>query len=92
MGPVARALRAGCRGWQRLRAGQPSPCRFHPSCSQYAIEALEAHGAPHGAWLATRRILRCNPWGPYGYDPVPLPSTAPRSETERSAPQPASPA
>ncbi len=47
-------------------------CRFEPSCSVYAIEALERHGAVRGVWLTLRRLLRCRPWGPHGYDPVPL--------------------
>jgi len=46
-------------------------CRFHPSCSSYAIEALEVHGAIRGSWLALRRLGRCHPWHPGGYDPVP---------------------
>lgn len=46
-------------------------CRFAPSCSHYAIEALERHGAIGGSWLALKRILRCHPWNPGGYDPVP---------------------
>ncbi|MGH9860426.1 MAG: membrane protein insertion efficiency factor YidD [Candidatus Acidiferrales bacterium] len=46
-------------------------CRFHPSCSQYAIEAIERHGAARGAWLALRRLLRCRPFAAGGYDPVP---------------------
>lgn len=46
-------------------------CRFEPSCSVYAIEALRAHGAFRGTWLAARRIARCHPWGGSGYDPVP---------------------
>jgi len=46
-------------------------CRFHPSCSVYAIEALERHGAVHGTWLAVKRIGRCNPASPGGFDPVP---------------------
>lgn len=46
-------------------------CRFHPSCSHYAIEALERHGAARGAWLAMKRLLRCRPFASGGYDPVP---------------------
>ncbi|MCZ0810902.1 MAG: membrane protein insertion efficiency factor YidD [Pseudomonadota bacterium] len=46
-------------------------CRFQPTCSQYALDALEHHGAIKGGWLAMKRILRCNPWGGCGYDPVP---------------------
>jgi len=46
-------------------------CRFQPTCSQYAIEALETHGALRGTLLALRRLSRCHPWGGHGYDPVP---------------------
>lgn len=46
-------------------------CRFHPTCSQYAIAALDRHGALKGSWLATRRICRCHPFSSGGYDPVP---------------------
>jgi uncharacterized protein len=46
-------------------------CRFHPSCSAYAIEALQRYGAIKGTWLAVRRVTRCHPWNPGGYDPVP---------------------
>lgn len=49
----------------------PSCCRFTPTCSQYAIEAIMRHGIFRGSWLALRRILRCHPWGGSGYDPVP---------------------
>jgi putative membrane protein insertion efficiency factor len=49
----------------------PAACRFHPSCSAYAEQALEEHGALRGGWLAARRICRCGPWHPGGYDPVP---------------------
>ena len=54
--------------WLLFRAGC---CRFNPTCSQYAIEALQSHGAFRGSWLALRRILRCHPWSHSGYDPVP---------------------
>ncbi len=46
-------------------------CRFEPSCSEFAIEALHSHGALRGAFMASGRVLRCNPWNPGGYDPVP---------------------
>ncbi|MBW4439752.1 MAG: membrane protein insertion efficiency factor YidD [Plectolyngbya sp. WJT66-NPBG17] len=46
-------------------------CRFHPTCSQYAIEALETHGTLKGSWLSARRICRCHPFNSGGYDPVP---------------------
>jgi uncharacterized protein len=46
-------------------------CRFYPSCSHYAVEAIETHGPGHGSWLALRRVLRCHPWHPGGVDPVP---------------------
>jgi putative membrane protein insertion efficiency factor len=50
---------------------RPSPCRFVPSCSTYAAEAVAEHGAARGSFLALRRLLRCHPWGGHGYDPVP---------------------
>lgn len=49
----------------------PPSCRYTPTCSRYAIEALQKHGPWKGSWLALKRILRCHPWGGSGYDPVP---------------------
>jgi uncharacterized protein len=66
-----RGLRMLIRGYQRLAVGRPSPCRFDPSCSSYALEALEQHGAGRGTWLILRRLARCHPWGGMGWDPVP---------------------
>ena len=49
----------------------PAACRYTPTCSEYAVEALKKHGPFKGGWLALKRIARCNPWGGSGYDPVP---------------------
>lgn len=49
----------------------PSSCRYEPTCSHYAQEAITVHGTPKGAWLALKRLARCGPWGGSGYDPVP---------------------
>ena len=71
MSVAAKGLRAAIRGYQIVRAGRPSPCRFTPSCSTYAMEAIERHGAIRGSGLAAWRLCRCNPWGGRGFDPVP---------------------
>ena len=72
----ARPLHAFVRLYQRVRGGRPSPCRYVPTCSNYALDALEAHGALRGSWLTTRRLCRCHPWGGQGWDPVPPPRKA----------------
>lgn len=46
-------------------------CRFHPSCSNYSLQAIRQHGALYGSWLTVKRLARCHPWHPGGYDPVP---------------------
>jgi len=56
-----------------MLGGPGSGCRFQPTCSVYAIEAIEVHGARRGFWLAVKRFSRCHPWGGHGYDPVPPP-------------------
>ena len=71
-----RMLRA-IRWYQVAREGRPSPCRFWPSCSHYAYEAIDTHGSVRGLWLAVRRIVRCRPFGPSGVDPVPAPEARP---------------
>jgi putative membrane protein insertion efficiency factor len=67
-----RILIGTVRSYQLLISSWTLPsCRFAPSCSAYAIGAIEEHGALRGVWLAARRIARCHPWGGHGYDPVP---------------------
>jgi hypothetical protein len=78
---VRRALKAVLVGAIRLyqvgiSSWTPPTCRFTPTCSSYAIEALERHGPGRGSWMALRRLMRCHPWGGEGYDPVPVPSGA----------------
>ncbi len=69
---IASILRLLVRGYQLVVAPiLPMSCRYHPSCSRYAAEALERHGACIGTALAIGRLLRCHPWGGHGIDPVP---------------------
>jgi hypothetical protein len=69
---MSRGLRLAVRGYQWLvRPLLPAACRFHPSCSEYADEAITRYGALQGGWLAARRVCRCGPWNAGGYDPVP---------------------
>jgi putative membrane protein insertion efficiency factor len=69
---IARLMILAARGWQLGPSLiLPPSCRYSPSCSAYAIEAIRRYGAAKGGWLAARRIARCHPWGGHGHDPVP---------------------
>ncbi|NKB54723.1 MAG: membrane protein insertion efficiency factor YidD [Alphaproteobacteria bacterium] len=72
MTPASVALRALIRGYQIVVSPLlPAHCRYWPTCSAYAHQAVRKHGAIAGGWLGVRRIARCHPWGGSGYDPVP---------------------
>ncbi|HEX6996519.1 MAG TPA: membrane protein insertion efficiency factor YidD [Gammaproteobacteria bacterium] len=72
---AARLLLAAIKLYQAaLSPWMGRSCRFHPTCSAYAAEAVARHGAARGAWLALKRLGRCHPWGAFGYDPVPGPA------------------
>lgn len=74
MSPLAHLLRALVIVYQwTLSPFIGRSCRFEPTCSNYALEALSKHGAIRGGWLTLRRLARCHPWGGWGYDPVPEP-------------------
>ena len=81
--PVARLLIGLVRIYQAARAGRRSPCRYDPTCSAYAVTALERFGAARGTWLAARRLGRCHPWGGFGPDPVPEPPLPPPPRLRR---------
>ena len=71
---LSRALIALVRFYQlAISSWTPPSCRFNPTCSSYAIEAIERHGPGKGGWLALKRIGKCHPWGGHGFDPVPAP-------------------
>jgi putative membrane protein insertion efficiency factor len=72
--PLARVLMLPIRAWRLVSVHLPPRCRFHPSCSEYALQALTIHGAGRGTWLAVRRVGRCHPWHDGGLDPVPPPN------------------
>lgn len=92
MSLASRGLVGAVRYYQRvLSPRKPVPtCRFTPTCSEYAAQAIERHGAVKGGWLAAWRVLRCNPLVPGGYDPVPEHFPGP-SPLEVSTPPPAAP-
>ncbi len=69
--PLSRAVLALIRLYQQARVGRPSPCRYLPTCSDYAAEAITRHGLARGGLLSLRRIGRCHPWAGHGVDPVP---------------------
>ncbi|WP_409329392.1 membrane protein insertion efficiency factor YidD [Trujillonella humicola] len=93
-GPVARLLLAVIGFYARaVSPALPPRCRFAPTCSAYAAEAVAVHGAGRGSWLALRRLLKCAPWHPGGYDPVPPRrgggTPAPDAASGRAVPAPA---
>lgn len=80
-GLAARVLIAPIRFYRAFISPLLGPrCRFYPTCSAYAMEAIAVHGALRGSWLAIRRIVRCHPFNPGGYDPVP-----PRSQRKQGS-------
>jgi uncharacterized protein len=84
--PVQRGLLAAVRFYQRaISPTRPPRCRFVPTCSQYAVEALEIHGAARGTGLALVRLLKCAPWHPGGVDLVPEPRSRRRTGTTQPA-------
>ncbi len=86
MSLAARILSVPVRAYRFARAGAPRWCRYEPTCSAYALEALSSHGAMRGTWLTLRRLARCHPWAGFGADPVPpVGRAAPPEMTAHSA-------
>ena len=93
-GPLARVLLAALAAYRAVSRLTPARCRFAPTCSSYAAEAVRAHGAARGGWLAARRVARCHPFHPGGHDPVPTArsTSGTRARTMAPAVPPARPA
>lgn len=86
MSPLARLLALAVTGYQTLVSPLvPAHCRFAPSCSSYALEALRVHGALRGGWLVLRRVARCHPFHPGGHDPVPAAGRTRRGDSNAPA-------
>jgi hypothetical protein len=84
MNPLVAIVRLLIRGYQLVISPLSGPrCRYLPTCSEYAAEAVLVHGVVRGGWLSLRRIARCHPWGGSGFDPVPSRSRASASEARR---------
>jgi putative membrane protein insertion efficiency factor len=89
MRPTILATRVAVRLYQYFLSPLIGPtCRYAPSCSEYALEAITRFGALRGGWLALRRLARCHPWGGSGYDPVPLAHDRPHIDCVDSAGRP----
>jgi putative membrane protein insertion efficiency factor len=90
--PVRRALLGAIRFYSRaISPALPPRCRFYPTCSAYAAEAIERHGAVRGTWLAVRRLAKCAPWHPGGVDPVPERTGTTDADRASSSPAAAGP-
>jgi uncharacterized protein len=91
-GPVARGLLTVLRFYRSaISPIRPPSCRYTPSCSAYAVEAIERHGTARGSWLALRRLLRCHPFHAGGHDPVP-PAVGRTNAVSSTPPRPVRPA
>jgi uncharacterized protein len=88
---IRRGLLGAIRFYSRaISPALPARCRFYPTCSAYAAQAIERHGAARGSWLALRRLVKCAPWHPGGVDLVPGTGTVEGSRTSSTAVPPAS--
>ncbi|MCR4378406.1 MAG: membrane protein insertion efficiency factor YidD [Rhodospirillales bacterium] len=85
MNPITWLFKALIKGYQWLISPVlPGSCRYYPTCSSYALEALSKHGPLKGGWMGLKRILRCHPWHDGGFDPVPEPRDLKHSGAHRS--------